>query len=422
MPSCIAKPASANDVAEIVTTLVAANCEFAIKGRGHAPAAGFANIDHGVTIDMTGLSSIGVNNDHSVANVDAGASWLDVYAFLDPLNKTVAGGRNGAVGVGGLTLGGGISYFSPQVGWTCDTVVNFELVLPSGHLVNANHTSHPDLYRALKGGTNNFGIVTRFDFSTIPIGEILAGNIAHNISYSKEVFEAFINIANAPIYDVHASLVTSLAYSSTSKAWSLSSTPIYTLPIPNPPIYHNLFAIPNITNTMHLTPLHTLANETATPQLNFLFYTATLAPSSALLTTIFAIANATFHDSPPAVTWLVTLEPLPTAITARAAGNNVLGTSAADGNAVVLLLTGVWGSANATASMEDKAATVMRDVEGAARRAGLWKRFTYANYANARQDPVRSYGEGNEAFLKRVAGKYDGAGVWGSIVPGGFKL
>lgn len=59
----------------------------------------------------------------------AGASWLDVYKYLDPYGVTVAGGRNGAVGVGGLTLGGGISYFAPRVGWTCDTVSNFEVSL-----------------------------------------------------------------------------------------------------------------------------------------------------------------------------------------------------------------------------------------------------------------------------------------------------
>ena len=68
-------------------------------------------------MDMTGLSSVSVNEDHSVAMIDAGASWLDAYTYLDPLGKSVAGGRNGAVGVGGLTLGGGISYFSPQVGF-----------------------------------------------------------------------------------------------------------------------------------------------------------------------------------------------------------------------------------------------------------------------------------------------------------------
>ncbi|KAF2027834.1 FAD-binding domain-containing protein [Setomelanomma holmii] len=365
VPSCIAKPTCAADVASIVAKLVTNNCHFAIKGRGHSPAAGFANIDHGITIDMTGLSTITVNSDHSVASVGAGASWLDVYASLDPLNKTVAGGRNGAVGVGGLTLGGGISYFSPQVGWTCDTVVNFEIV--------------------------------------------------------RNVFSAFVDIANAPNYDVHASLVTSLAYSATSKSWSLSSTPIYTQPVINPPVYKDLFAIPNITNTMHITPLHTLANETATPQINFLFYTSTFGPSTALLENIFELANSTFYDSPNGVTWLVTFEPLPTAITSRGAGQNVLGTSSADGNSVVLLLTGVWSASNATAIVNEKGATFLKGVDAAAEKMGLGRRFKYANYANPKQDVVGSYGEENEEFLEGVLAKYDPGQKWRGLVSGGFK-
>jgi hypothetical protein len=420
-PSCVAKPSYAEDVAFIVASLVSHDCIFAIKGHGHSPAAGFANIDHGVTIDMTGLSHISVNPDHSVASVGAGASWLDVYAFLDPLNKTVAGGRNGAVGVGGLTLGGGISYFSPQVGWTCDTVVNFELVSPSGHLVSANRSSHPDLFRALKGGMNSFGIVTRFDFSTLPIGDILAGSITNNITYRRDVIRAFVNIANAPRYDVHASLVTSLAYS--SGTWSISSTPIYTLPVTNPTVYEELFAIPSITNTMHLTPLHDLANETATPQINFLFWTATFGASNALFDAIFDGADEVLKGGPKGVTWLLTFEPLPSVIVERGQGRNVLGISAKDGNSVVMLLTAVWPpSPPLGADVQNTAQSLMRGIQSKARGLNLWKRFTYANYANPTQDVVRSYGKLNEDFMRHVQKRYDSRGVWEKLVIGGFKV
>ena len=74
--------------------------------------------ESGVTIDMTGLVSVTVNGDKTVASVSAGASWLDVYLYLDGLGVAVAGGRNAAVGVGGLTLGGqfsSISRTSPDV-------------------------------------------------------------------------------------------------------------------------------------------------------------------------------------------------------------------------------------------------------------------------------------------------------------------
>lgn len=74
-PSCFATPHTSHEAADVISTLVSnhdcSTVEFAIKGRTHAPAAGFANIDNGVTIDMTGLSSVSTNSDHSVASVGA---------------------------------------------------------------------------------------------------------------------------------------------------------------------------------------------------------------------------------------------------------------------------------------------------------------------------------------------------------------
>lgn len=128
-PNCIVIPGSPQDVSAAVTILGSSHneCRFAIKGRTHSPAAGFANINNGVTIDMTSLSSVSVNEDYNIVHIGAGASWLDVYQFLDPLGLSVAGGRNGLIGVGGVSLGGGISYFAPRVGWVCDNIINAEV-------------------------------------------------------------------------------------------------------------------------------------------------------------------------------------------------------------------------------------------------------------------------------------------------------
>jgi FAD/FMN-containing dehydrogenase len=209
-----------------------------------------------------------VNEGKTVASVGAGARWLDVYAELDKYGIQVAGGRNGNVGVGGLLLGGGISYFGPRVGWACDNVVNFEVVLPSGLLVNANATSHSDLFRALKGGANNFGVVTRFDLAAFPQGEILAGAISTTIENVDAVFEAFAEIAGAENYDPYASLVTGLTFSSDAKAWvGVGTTAIYTKPVENPGIYEEFLSIPDTTSTQHLTNLSTFSNETQTPPL-----------------------------------------------------------------------------------------------------------------------------------------------------------
>ena len=102
-------------------------------------------------------------------------SWSDVYSYLEPHGLAVPGGRIGPVGVPGLLLAGGVSFYGNQVGWACDSVVNYEIVLADGSLVEANKDHHPDLFWALKGGSSNFGIVTRFDVQTIRSPKIWGG-------------------------------------------------------------------------------------------------------------------------------------------------------------------------------------------------------------------------------------------------------
>lgn len=154
----------------------------------------------------------------------------------------------------------------------CDTVLNFEIVLSSGVAVNANATSNPSLFKALKGGTNNLGLVTRIDLPTIPQSTILAGNVvAKSISQISAYLKAFADIANAASYDEYASLVTGLTFNSTSKEWSLATTAAYTKPGASnnttPPVYQELFSIPSAANTVAAVNISTLAAEAPIPAL-----------------------------------------------------------------------------------------------------------------------------------------------------------
>jgi FAD/FMN-containing dehydrogenase len=67
-----------------------------------------------------------------------------------------------------LTTGGGISFFSAIYGWACDNVASYDVVTASGTIVTASPTQYSDLYWALRGGGNNFGLVVNFNLSTIP--------------------------------------------------------------------------------------------------------------------------------------------------------------------------------------------------------------------------------------------------------------
>ena len=89
--------------------------------------AGSANIANGVTIDLGALNSVSVSSDHSITSVGGGARWESVYLKLDAMELAVSGGRVADVGVGGLTTGGGNSFFAPREGFVCDNVENFEV-------------------------------------------------------------------------------------------------------------------------------------------------------------------------------------------------------------------------------------------------------------------------------------------------------
>lgn len=95
--------------------------------------------------------------------------WIDVYTALEPYGRIAIGGRLASIGIAGLTLGGGINYFTNKWGFAMDNILAYEVVTGKGKVVTANATHHRDLFWALKGGSNNFGIVTKFTYQTYEV-------------------------------------------------------------------------------------------------------------------------------------------------------------------------------------------------------------------------------------------------------------
>ncbi|XMA10973.1 hypothetical protein WAI453_003764 [Rhynchosporium graminicola] len=111
-------------------------CKFAVKSGGHAAFAGASNTDDGVTIDLVNLNQLAISSDGTETAVGAGNLWHDVYSYLEVKNRTVVGGRVSAIGVGGLTTGGGIAFVSGRYGWACDNVNKYEVVFADGTIHN----------------------------------------------------------------------------------------------------------------------------------------------------------------------------------------------------------------------------------------------------------------------------------------------
>ncbi|KAG6004280.1 hypothetical protein E4U43_000772, partial [Claviceps pusilla] len=265
LPACRFTPESAIDVSLAVLTARVTRCVFAVKSGGHAAFAGASNIDGGLAIDLQALNRISLSADRKQTSVGAGNLWNHVYDKLSPMNLTVIGGRVSGIGIGGLTLGGGMSFFSNRHGWACDNVHSYEIVLADGSIRQVSHKSdYADLYWALRGGGNNFGIVTRFDLATYPQGKLWAGT--QTFPFTKEtstaVNNAFYHFAVQSNSDPYAQVITSYAYSQAQNIRVISSALQYGLPRPNPPILSNFTSMKgSLASTLRVTDLPGLTDE-----------------------------------------------------------------------------------------------------------------------------------------------------------------
>ncbi|TVY16612.1 Bifunctional solanapyrone synthase [Lachnellula arida] len=428
-PTCIASPQNIQDVSTIVHALTnpIAPCHFAIRSGGHSSFAGAANVQDGVTIDLRGLNSIEINPDGPLVSVGVGASWGSVYTQLDHYNLSVAGARAFSVGVGGLSIGGGISYFAPRYGWTCDTVMNYVIILANGSIINANQHENPDLLWALRGGTNNFGIVVRVDLQIFQQGDIWGGVVYHALSTASQQIEAISEFNNGT-YDDYSSLVSSFAYSGAAETSFVINNMEYTKALANPPAFQNFSSIPFLQSTMRITNVTDLVTETETLQVSgFRQASATLTIQSTLeaLNAIVKAWNASVPlvQDIPGIVWGIAFESLPSAIYGRHAEINALGlTERNDTSLMIVLLSITWNEADDDDRIDKEAKELIGTLEQELGSLGVLDPFVYLNYAASWQKPISSYGEANVKRLHGIQEEYDPHRVFTDYVSGGFKL
>ncbi|KAL8681984.1 MAG: hypothetical protein Q9186_001926 [Xanthomendoza sp. 1 TL-2023] len=445
LPDCVVEPLSTRDVSAAVFVLSALSvytnfsdqCKFAIKGGGHSPQRGAANQPAGVTIDLGALKQVDISADRKTTSIGSGTRWGDVYTKLDAQGLAVPGGRVAVVGVGGLTTGGGISFFSGRTGFVCDNVVNYELVLPFGKVVNVNASSSPDLFKALKGGSNNFGVVTRFDMKSFESGPFWGGEVTYPITTMPQQVAAFVSLAGAKPYDEYAALIHNYAY--TAGNWVILNSYEYTKilpptttaqPYPPPPVIFKPFTDiqPQLSNTMRISNLTDFTRELALnspPGKRALFITLTHGLSASLIMEIHGIADTRLQSirGVAGLVYALSFQPLPTAITMKYSnGNNSLGLDASDGDLVLTLVTVTWILASDDAVVRRAGNQWYRDAKEASVKVGLGNRYLYLNYADEGQDVMGGYGDGVREGLRVVSRGVDEYGIFQKAVVGGFKL
>ncbi|KAJ7642602.1 FAD-binding domain-containing protein [Mycena polygramma] len=287
-PACTVEPGSAADVSVIIKLLGSTQTPFAVKGGGHTANPGFSSTT-GVHISMSRFSGVTYDATAGTATIGTGLIWDDVYTALAPNDVNVVGGRVSGVGVAGFTLGGGYSWKTNQFGLTVDSVTAFELVKPNGDIVSVTATSNPDLFFGLKGGLNNFGIVTQFTLKTVPQGQVWGGLITYTVAEIPAVSAAVANFAHN-VTDPKAAVIPTYNYLLGQPG--ISNVIFYDGPTPPAGIFDEFLAIKHLTedvSTRDFVSLVQSAPSNATSGTRAAFHTVSLIEYTPTLIT--AILN-----------------------------------------------------------------------------------------------------------------------------------
>jgi FAD/FMN-containing dehydrogenase len=191
-PALIVRPVDSDDVVHAVRFASDLGLTVAVRGGGHS-GGGFGTVDGGIVIDLSLMRAISVDPDARIARAQGGITAGEYTAVTMTHGLITPFGDSPSVGIGGLTLGGGIGWLGRKLGMTIDSLLAVELVTADGRKLHVNETEHPDLFWAIRGGGGNFGIVTSFEFRLYPIDTVLGG--ALYLPPTRDVMRGVIDLA-----------------------------------------------------------------------------------------------------------------------------------------------------------------------------------------------------------------------------------
>ncbi|KAF2875657.1 hypothetical protein BDV95DRAFT_279578 [Massariosphaeria phaeospora] len=421
LAACFIRPQSTLDVAAVIKIAAYTKSKFAVRSGGHNPNAGFASVDEtGVLIDLQDMNALSVDED-AILKAGPGNRWGKIYEFLDAKGLGAQGGRNGDVGVAGYLLGGGMSFFPNLYGLGVDTVVNFKVVLGNATVVNANATSNPDLFVALKGGANNFGIITEFQ---------IQAHTAHQMWYSLEAYAAadYKAVLNATIYaqtemekdpkvglfvNINpGALVIGKFYAEFSDKPAAFAAFDVVAPIATP--------VPATNGTMHglVTAISPPGYTPANREPIAVSHGVDLDLYMAIHEQYLLVSASTTST----VSLSYTIQPFGTAgvQAGHARGGNNLGLEAVSQTWHASLVE--WTSPEDNTTAHDLVTALGASVEALARQRNSFYPYRFMNDASYVQDPLQSYGLANAEKMRAVSSAYDGGRVFQILQNSGFLL
>ncbi|CAE6428479.1 unnamed protein product [Rhizoctonia solani] len=430
-PGCVAVPGSSSDVSTAVKILTANNCKFAIRGGGHTPNPGWAGTDSGVLISLSKLNAVELSKDKESVVIGAGNRWGDVYAKIGEHGVTVTGGRVSSVGVSGFLLGGGLSFLMHKEGFGANNVLSCEMVLANGTVATVTEKSAGDLFKALKGGSGNFGIATSFTLRTFPVNNVYAGNLYYSPEHYDALFPIMETYARQGTESDPKAHVISAFVCVPSQAIDMATFySFYSEPVTAPPpVIKPFFEVPTIVNTVKVKTVKEAANELGTGTVDGLrqdMRTFSIRANAGLYKQLFDLWHSTATDLNSTSGWFsaMAFQPVSNSMIRASSekGGNVLGLEPAADPLIVANYQFTWALNTDDKKVYATIDKLMTDSTDIAKSQNRLAQYLYLNYASFDQQPLQSYGSTQLDFLREVKAKYDPNRVFEKLSRGGFKI
>lgn len=173
-PAVIVRVAGVEDIKRAISLAHEQQLEVAVRSGGHS-VAGYSSSDGGIVVDLRDMHELDIDDANKTVWAATGLTAGDVTRGLDSHDLVLGFGDTGSVGIGGITLGGGVGFLVRKFGLAIDNLLAAELVTASGEVLQVDGQSHPDLFWALRGGGGNFGVVTKFKYRLHELGDCYGG-------------------------------------------------------------------------------------------------------------------------------------------------------------------------------------------------------------------------------------------------------
>ncbi|HEY7846790.1 MAG TPA: FAD-binding oxidoreductase [Candidatus Limnocylindria bacterium] len=193
-PAAIARVADTDDVAAVIAMAQETGLELAVRCGGHS-GAGHSVTEGGIVLDLHDLKATDFDLEAGTVWAQSGLTAGELTSAAAERGVAVGFGDTGSVGIGGITLGGGIGYLVRKLGLTIDSLLGAEVVTADGQVLQVDADSHPDLFWALRGGGGNFGVATRFRYRLHPMPSFVGGMLL--LPATAETVAGFIAAAEA---------------------------------------------------------------------------------------------------------------------------------------------------------------------------------------------------------------------------------